>query len=114
MAPTVAGGTNLVAGGYVKIVGTQLQVDVSGGANSWVTIANVSGSGAVAIRYLSGGAAANVSVARSAGQEMVLDKHASPTPSHAPVLDDWHDLGDSALHGPYDPVAAHFHVAGII
>ena len=119
---SVAGGTNIVAGGYVKIVGTQLQVDVSGGANSWVTIANVSGSGAVAIRYLSGGAAANVSVARSAGQEMVLDKHASPAdvsdahaaPSHAPVLDDWHDLGDSALHGPYDPVAAHFHVAGII
>jgi Ca2+-binding RTX toxin-like protein len=64
----VAGGTDVIAGGYVKIVGTQLQVDTSGGANSWVTIGTIAGSGGVTIRYQSGGSPTDLTIARSAGQ----------------------------------------------
>ena len=72
---SVANGTNVVAGGYVKIVGTQLQVDANGGGDAFVTVGNVSGLGAVTIRYQSGGAPTDLSVARSAGQtEAVVAK----------------------------------------
>ena len=64
----VATGTDVVAGGYVKIVGTQLQIDVDGGADNFATVADVSGTGAVAIRYVSGGNATDLSLSRSAGQ----------------------------------------------
>jgi Ca2+-binding RTX toxin-like protein len=63
---SVANGTNVVTGGYVKIVGTQLQVDANGGGDTYMTIGNVSGSGSVTIRYQSGGNATDLSVGRSA------------------------------------------------
>ena len=69
----VAAGTDPVAGGYLKVTtGGQLQVDINGGGDSWTTIANVSGSAAVTVRYLSGGSATQVSVARSASQTAMM------------------------------------------
>jgi Ca2+-binding RTX toxin-like protein len=65
---SVAGGTNVVGGGYVRIVGAQLQVDANGGGDSWTTVGNISGSSAVTIRYQSGGNATDLSVSRQAGQ----------------------------------------------
>jgi hypothetical protein len=61
----VAAGTNVIAGGYVRVTTSGLiQVDVNGGGDHWVTLSTVNGNGAVTIRYLSGGVATNVSVAR--------------------------------------------------
>ncbi len=63
----VATGTNIVAGGYVRVTTSGfIQVDVDGGANNWVTLSSVNGSDPLAIRYLSGGVASTVSVGRTA------------------------------------------------
>jgi serralysin len=119
---SVANGTNVVAGGYLRIVGTQLQVDATGGANSFVTVGNVSGSGSVTIRYLSGGGATDVSVARSAGQTEAVVAKSAFDPSHAVaveaqaghLLDNWHGSGDASVDGQFDPIAAHFHIPEMI
>ena len=61
--------------------------------DSFVTIGNVSGSGAVTIRYSSGGSPTDLSVARSASQDLVAAKlapEAQAIDAHAPVLDGWH------------------------
>ena len=118
---SVANGTNVTAGGYVRIVGSQLQVDSNGGGDAYVTVGNVSGSGSVTIRYQSGGSPTDLGVARSAGEtEAVVAKtaldagHSEALVDHVAVLDGWHQQSDGALDGPYDPVGAHFHVPGII
>jgi Ca2+-binding RTX toxin-like protein len=112
----VAGGTNVVGGGYVRIVGSQLQVDANGGGDAFVTVGNVSGSGSVTIRYQSGGSPTDLSVARSAGQsEAIVAKTAlGEADAHAAVLDGWH--AGSALHDTpgLDPIASHFDLHGII
>ena len=69
----VAGGTDVVAGGYVRITaGGQLQVDVNGGGDAFTTIANIAGSGPVTIRYQSGGGSTELAVARQSGQSMAM------------------------------------------
>jgi Ca2+-binding RTX toxin-like protein len=113
---SVAGGTNVVGGGYVRIVGTQLQVDANGGGDAFVTVGNVSGSGNIMIRYQSGGSATDLSVSRSTGQEStVVSKVAlDDGAADAPMLDGWH--AGPALHDMpgLDPIAAHFDLHGII
>ena len=52
--------------------GGQLQVDANGGGDAWATIATISGSSAVTIRYLAGGSATDLIVARS-GQAQAMD-----------------------------------------
>ncbi|HYU94869.1 MAG TPA: hypothetical protein VE989_01730, partial [Sphingomicrobium sp.] len=97
---------------------SQLQVDATGGGDAFVTIGNVSGSGNVTIRYQSGGAPTDLSVARSAGQESaVVSKTAiegDASAAHALVLDGWH--AGAALHDSLglDPIAPHFDLPGII
>jgi hypothetical protein len=115
----VANGTDIVAGGYVKIVGTQLQIDANGGADNFVAIANVSGSGAVALRYIAGGNLADVSVSRSASQEPAsaakLSAAAEPVDAHAGVLADAaHGLGGFHDGFSLDPAGPHFGLHGII
>jgi Ca2+-binding RTX toxin-like protein len=117
----VANGTDIVAGGYVKInAAGQLQVDINGGADNFATIASVPGSGAVTLRYVSGGNLADVSVSRSAGQaEAVVAKAALGTDAaavdadHAAPLDDWHSFTDVAAHEPI-ALAPHLDMHGII
>lgn len=69
----VASGTNLLAGGYLRVTADGLiQVDLDGGANSWATLSTINGTDPVAVRYLSGGAAATVSIARSAASSTTM------------------------------------------
>lgn len=63
----VAAGTNVLAGGYLRVTTSGLvQVDLDGGGNDWVTLSTINGTGAVAVRYLSGGAVTSVSASRVA------------------------------------------------
>ena len=62
---SVAAGTNVIGGGYLRVTtGGLIQVDMDGGGNNWVTLSTINGSGAVNVRYLSGGSTTTVSVAR--------------------------------------------------
>jgi serralysin len=64
---SVAAGTDLVGGGYLRISGGgQIQVDTNGGGDQWVSLSNINGSASVTIRYLSGGTPTDLSVAHSA------------------------------------------------
>jgi Ca2+-binding RTX toxin-like protein len=70
---SVANGTDVVGGGYLRVTGDgQLQVDATGGGDAWTTIATISGSSAVTIRYLAGGSATDLTVARS-GQAQAME-----------------------------------------
>jgi hypothetical protein len=64
---SVGAGTNVVAGGYLRVTTSGLvQVDLNGGGSEWVTLSTINGNGAVAVRYVSGGTVTNVSVSRVA------------------------------------------------
>ncbi|MEO6581242.1 MAG: SGNH/GDSL hydrolase family protein, partial [Sphingomicrobium sp.] len=68
---SVAAGTNVVTGGYLRVTTTGLiQVDIDGGANNWITLSSINGNSAVAVRYLSGGAVTNLSIARVAESQL--------------------------------------------
>jgi Ca2+-binding RTX toxin-like protein len=72
----VAAGTNVLGGGFLRVTSSGLiQVDVDGGGDHWVTLSAINGSASVAIRYLSGGAAATVSVARTADSSTLHAAH---------------------------------------
>jgi phospholipase/lecithinase/hemolysin len=63
----LAAGANAVFGGYLRVTTSGLiQVDLDGGANGWATLSSINGTGAVTLRYLSGGAATSVSANRVA------------------------------------------------
>jgi phospholipase/lecithinase/hemolysin len=63
----VGAGTNVIGGQFVRVTNTGLiQVDLDGGGNNWVTLSTINNGGAVTVRYLSGGVATNLSVARVA------------------------------------------------
>ena len=63
----VAPGIDVVSGGYLRVTtGGLIQVDPDGGANGWVTLSTINGSGSVSVRYLSGNSLATISVARVA------------------------------------------------
>ncbi|HET9813748.1 MAG TPA: SGNH/GDSL hydrolase family protein [Sphingomicrobium sp.] len=63
----VAAGTNVLSGGYLRVTTSGLiQADVDGGGDEWATLSTVNGSGAVTLRYLSGGSVATVSASRVA------------------------------------------------
>ena len=71
---SIAAGTNPVAGGYLRVTtGGLIQVDANGGGDAWMTLSTVNGSAAVSLRYLSGGAATDVSVARVAASALSSD-----------------------------------------
>jgi hypothetical protein len=64
---SVAAGTNVVAGQYLRVTTSGLvQVDVDGGGNNWITLSSINNGGGVSFRYLSGGASTTVSVSRTA------------------------------------------------
>ena len=61
----VAPGSNVIAGGYLRVTTSGLvQVDLDGGGNNWVTLSSINNGGAVTVRYLSGGVATTVSASR--------------------------------------------------
>lgn len=64
---SVAAGTNVASGGYVRVTTSGLiQVDSDGGGNNWVTLSQINNGGAVTVRYLSGGVATIQSLSRVA------------------------------------------------
>jgi hypothetical protein len=68
---SVAAGTNVLTGGYLRVTtGGLVQVDLDGGGDEWVTLSTINGTGAVSVRYLSGGSATTVSVTRVADQQL--------------------------------------------
>jgi Ca2+-binding RTX toxin-like protein len=68
---SVVAGTDVLSGGYLRVTTSGLvQVDLDGGGDEWVTLSTINGTGAVAVRYLSGGAATNVSVTRVAEEQL--------------------------------------------
>ena len=82
----VAAGTNVVAGGYLRITTSGLvQVDLDGGGDNWVTLSTINGSGSVSVKYLAGNSATTVSVARVADSALAqsttetarVEKHGS-------------------------------------
>jgi phospholipase/lecithinase/hemolysin len=104
----VAAGTNIVGGGYLRVTTSGfIQVDLNGGGNEWVTLSTINGTGAITVRYLSGGTATNQSVARvadgglaTASSQIEPDPGAGSTSDRAfPMLD--HDgFGIEAWHYP--------------
>ncbi len=61
----VAAGTNVIAGGYLRVTTSGLiQVDTDGGGDHWTTLSTINGSGAVNVRYLANGSPTTVSVSR--------------------------------------------------
>ena len=80
---SVASGTNVAAGGYLRVTKDgQIQFDSDGGADEWVTISTINGSSAVTFRYLAGGSATTVSLSRVAPAE------AQGTSTHSPRFTD--------------------------
>ena len=66
-ALSVAAGTNVTSGGYVRVTtGGLVQIDANGGGDQWTTLGSVNGNGAVTVRYLSGGTLASAQVSRVA------------------------------------------------
>ena len=64
---SVASGTNLIGGGYLRVTTSgPIQADVTGGGDHWVTLSQINGGGAVSLRYLSGGQLTTVSASRVA------------------------------------------------
>ena len=64
---SVAAGTNVAAGQFVRVTTSGLiQVDLDGGGNNWVTLSHINNGGAVTVRYLAGGVATSQSVSRVA------------------------------------------------
>ena len=81
---SVATGTNVATGGYLRVTRDgQIQLDSDGGADEWVTLSTINGSSAVTFRYLSGGSATNVSLSRVATAEAL-----GTSAQHARLTDD--------------------------
>lgn len=60
---SVATGTDIVGGGYLRVTeGGLVQVDPDGGANDWVTLATVGSSSAYSFLYLSGGSSTQLDI----------------------------------------------------
>jgi phospholipase/lecithinase/hemolysin len=69
---SVAAGINVSSGGYLRVTTSGLiQVDTDGGGDEWATLGTINGNSAVTFRYLSGGAATTVSLARTADSQQL-------------------------------------------
>ncbi len=108
----VGTGTNIVAGQYARVTNTGLiQVDIDGGGNNWVTLSQINNGGAVTMRYLAGGTATTLSVARvpegPSAQSALLDAY-EPAGLHG-----WE--GHAPRHfGMVDEIAVHLEALSII
>ena len=113
----VAVGTDVIAGGYLRVTASgQVQVDVNGGGDTYVTVGTVNGSGSVTLRYLAGGVANDLGVARSGqastGQSVMAGAIAAAGMAALVPADGTPDakggdhLAASALAMPAGPLAA--------
>ena len=80
LALNLASSVDALAGGYLRVTtGGLVQVDVDGGANSWVTVGTVNGSGSVWIKYSSGGTGTTVIANRVADSSAMTSVSAEPS-----------------------------------
>ena len=83
-ALSVAAGTNVATGGYLRVTsGGLIQVDVDGSGDGWATLATINGSGSVIFRYLSGGAAATATLSRTSDSQQAARSGADSSALHA-------------------------------
>lgn len=88
-ALSVAAGTDVTAGGYLRVTnGGLIQVDLDGGGDEWVTLSSINGSGSVIFRYLSGGAATTATLSRTAGNQPIAGNTASHMDGHQAATGD--------------------------
>jgi hypothetical protein len=81
----VASGVDALAGGYLRVTtGGLVQVDVDGGADGWVTLGTVNGTGSVWLKYNAGGTGTTVIANR------VSDSFATSVASQQQPVDDFH------------------------
>jgi hypothetical protein len=84
----VSAGTNVLSAGFLRVTTSGLiQIDMNGGGNDWVTLSTVNGSGAVTVKYLSGGTAATLAVARVADAQSALAATLVAADNSHPLLD---------------------------
>lgn len=70
-------GVSATGGGYLRVTTSGLiQVDLDGGGDGWTTLSSINGTGAVTVRYLSGGSASSVTVVRTADAAVLLSAEA--------------------------------------
>ena len=90
---SLAAGVNPVSAGYLRVTDSGLiQADIDGGGNDWVTLSTINSSTSVALRYLSGGSAATVSVAHSVASTLAVSDGVGP------AYYDLHHSGIEPLH----------------
>jgi phospholipase/lecithinase/hemolysin len=98
----VTAGTDVAAGGYLRVTtGGLIQVDLNGGGNEWVTLSTINGSGAVTLRYLSGGSVTTIALSRTQDglQQAGSEANAMAAPDR-----EWHpsfDMSDGWARGDY-------------
>ena len=71
-----------------------VQVDLDGGGDEWATLSTINGSGAVSVRYLSGGSAATVSLSRVPESSALSASHANGSGLELLGLHQGHDAFD--------------------
>ncbi|WP_118856696.1 SGNH/GDSL hydrolase family protein [Sphingomonas mesophila] len=97
-ALAVAAGTNVAAGGYLRVTtGGLIQVDANGGGDQWTTLATVGGSGSVSLRYASGGTLVTTSLARIVAPSAMAMTGAVAGAGTAVVTADGGALGTPAM-----------------
>jgi phospholipase/lecithinase/hemolysin len=103
-ALSVAAGTNVGAGGYLRVTtGGLIQVDADGGGDEWITLSSINGGGSVIFRYLAGGAATTLTLSPTAGNQPT----AHGTASHMDGPGGWDRLPtDVALLGFHHDLVA--------
>ena len=78
----VSSGTNMVSGGYARVTTNgQIQVDLDGGGDDWVTLSTINNGGSVTLRYLSGGVATSIAVSRVADAQQVANSQVNAMPA---------------------------------
>ncbi|MDP9422644.1 MAG: SGNH/GDSL hydrolase family protein [Pseudomonadota bacterium] len=86
---SVAAGTNLASGGYLRVTKDGLiQVDADGGGDEWATLSTINGSSAVTFRYLSGGSATTAILSRTADSQQLASSEANSNKLVAAAWDD--------------------------
>lgn len=77
---SLGSGISPVTGGYVRLSPTgALQVDLDGGGDQWLTLAQVNGNSNVTLRYLSGGSIADLTLLRDGSSGGGGKGHGKPT-----------------------------------
>lgn len=100
----VSPGTNIITGGHVRVTTNgQIQVDLDGGGNDWVTLSTINNGGSVTLRYLSGGVVTSVAVSRASDGQQLTNSPASEMLAFDRVDDPFGASGGKVGHHEFRP-----------